>query len=110
MESITKLQLAKPRGASGSHLKGSMASQVFDALREQGTAKSVSLGPILCLKTADPLEITVCRDHNGFQCARCRRNPKIVLIERCALPLSFPFDSGILVGSGLGTARHTNCP
>ena len=29
------LQLAKPWGASVSHLKGSMASQVFDALREQ---------------------------------------------------------------------------
>jgi hypothetical protein len=38
---------------------------------------SVSLGPILYLKTADPLEITVYRDYTGFQCARCRRNPEI---------------------------------
>ena len=86
------LQLAKPQGASVSHPKGFMASQVFVALREQGTAMSVSLGPILCLKTADPLEITVYRDDNGFQCTRCRRNPEIVLIERGALPLGFPFD------------------
>src|SRR5438046_7023465 len=57
-----------------------------------GTAKSVSLGPILCLKTADPLEITVYRDYNGFQGARCRRNPEIVLIKRGALLLGFPFD------------------
>jgi|RhiMetdeSRZDD1v2_1073273.scaffolds.fasta_scaffold634056_3 hypothetical protein len=86
------LQLAKPRGASVSRLKGFMASQVFDALREQGIAQSVSLSPILYLKTADPLEITVGRDDNGFQGARCRRNPKIILIERGALPLGFPFD------------------
>jgi hypothetical protein len=70
------LQMAKPRGASVSRLTNSMASQVFDALREQGTAQSVSLGPSLCLKTADPLEITVCRDNNGFQGARygCRHS------------------------------------
>ena len=77
-----------------------MASRVFDAIREQDTTHSVSLSPILYLKTANSLEITVCRDHNGSQGARCRRNPEIVLIERGALPLSFPFDSGILVGSG----------
>jgi hypothetical protein len=74
------IQLAKPRDASVSRLKGSMASRVFDAIREQGTAHSVSLSPIFYLKTADSLEITVCRDHNGFQGARCRRNPEIVLI------------------------------
>src|SRR5262245_43638607 len=79
-------------GVSVSRLKGAMASQVFDALREPGTAKSMSSGPILCLKPADSLEITVRRDDNGFQCARCRCNPEIVLIERGALPLGFPFD------------------
>jgi hypothetical protein len=63
-----------------------MASQVFDAIREQGATHSVSLSPILYLKTADSLEITVCRDHDGSQSTRCRRNPEIVLIERGALP------------------------
>jgi hypothetical protein len=75
------LQLAKPRGASVSRLTHSVASQVFDALRERGTAPSVSLGPILCLKTADPLAITVGRDDNGFPGAPYRRHPEILLIE-----------------------------
>jgi hypothetical protein len=57
-----------------------MASRVFDAIREKGATHSVSLSPILYLKTANSLEITVCRDHNGSQGARCRRNPEIVLI------------------------------
>jgi hypothetical protein len=74
------IQLTKPRDASASRLKGSLASRVFDAIREQGTTHSVSLSPILYLKTADSLEITVCRDHNGSQGVRCRRNPEIVLI------------------------------
>jgi len=57
-----------------------MASRVFDAIREQGTTHSMLLSPILYLKTANSLEITVCCDHNGSQGARCRRNPEIVLI------------------------------
>jgi hypothetical protein len=59
------LQLAKPRGASVSRLTNSVASQVFDALWEWGTAQSVSLGVSHLLHTKRPSHLRAFLDKRG---------------------------------------------